>query len=1107
MEKRSKMMHEASQGSGWLRLSLGLLVLMLSGSFAMAQLTQGTISGVVQDETGAVLPGVEVTLTHLGTGHARSTVSDEEGRYRAPSLPLGEYEIRGSLPGFQTIVRSGIQLTVGRRAVVDLVLSVGEVTQFITVSGEASLLETSTATVSNLVTEQKVRDLPLGSRDLTQLAFLQPGVNQIPQDDRETFSGMGAKISVAGSRGTQNLYLLDGVSNSDLSGNAQGASSSYIGAETVKEFQIITNNYSAEYRALAGAIISAVTKSGSNSFHGSLFEYHRNDNMDAANFFDNSKGEPKPEFIFNQFGGSIGGPIVPDQTFFFSSYEGLRERLGITDTADVPMRVASDPNTVIFTDLDDPTKTTTQTAIPSVQPFLNLWPIPGQGNTFVEDEGNGVAEISGLQSIPTDSDYFLVKIDHQFAGDKAGSLSGTYNYDQAERSPFDLLGEFGAQGTDSRKHIVSLRHTSVLSPTTINEFAFGYSLTEPRGDIPLSTFDFKGKGLLFHPDRELMGQLDTDDADNIGYRTSGSAYEQKGLSFKEAVSTSRGSHGLKMGVQINRYRYNQFSCSRGCNGIYEFKGLDDFLDAKPDRFQAFLPEGDNPERNLNQLFFGAYIQDDYQVRPGLTLNLGLRYEMATVPDEINGRVSNLRNFFDDEPTTGIFMTNPTLKSFSPRIGFAWAPGDQKTSVRAGIGIFYEHFNWYLIRTTLQEMPPFTASARVENDDLEDDFGVSLRFPDAYGTDGDQLLLGEPRLNIRFMDLDQRTTYMYRWSLNLQRELGSDWVVSAGYTGATARHLWVQNISNIRKWKGWPENPTGPKVWEFTALDENGDVVPPDEVPTCGCVDDVDDTAKRVNDNFGEMRTQSPLGNAFFHGLALGAQKRLSQGLQVQMSYNFSKAIDDGSGVTSGGDGLPENSRGIYFWDMHLKRGLSAFDIRNSFSANFTYEVPTADLSGVGGALVNGWQINGIVSISDGTPVSIRDSSDLQNDIIGDNEYLRVNLIPGGDNNPVLGGPDQYYDPNQFELSTLGRFGNLGKTTLITPGIATFDFSLFKNFDVTEGSRFQFRGEFFNLFNRANFQTPDVTPFKSSGKRDSDAGEIENTRTKARTIQLALKFIF
>ena len=1078
----------------WLGRNLVLLAFVLVwASWAAAQLTTGILTGTVTDQSGAAVPGARVTVKNLETGMARSTVTGPRGRYEVSSLQVGEYEVTVSMPGFQTSVRTGIELTVGRTAVVDHTLQVGEVAQTVTITGEAPMIETTSATVTQLVDEKRVEDLPLNNRDLTQLTFLQPGVLKVPRARGGVFSGMGDTMTVAGARGTQNLFLLDGVSNSDLSNNAQGASGSYIGAETVKEFQIVTNNYSAEYQSAAGAIVSAVTKSGTNTLHGSAFWTLRNDNLDAARWEDNAfGGGVKPEFKRNQFGGSLGGPIARDRTFFFASYEGTRERQASTQTARVP---SADAHRGILPDR-------TVTGDPVIKPYLELYPIPGQGNILDRDFGDGTARIAGTKREPSNDDFVAGKLDHQFAGEKAGFLTATYNWNEGDRSPFGILGDLtengdaAGNGSTSLKHTLSVGHTSVLSPSTINEFKFGFSSSEIFGDVPLSDRDLSA--LAFHPNRKRMGQLDPepDVIDAIGFRVDFSRYKQTTLQFKDGLSFTRGNHSFRTGVEIKRFKYLQNSCSRGCNGIFEFRDLRRFLINEPRRFDIFIPGHESPVRNLRQLLFGTYFQDNWQVLPSLTLNLGLRYEFTTVPDEDNHLISNLVNFtdnnvsvttqvqqqFPDEKFAGTveeFFKNPSLKSFSPRVGFAWAPGDRKTSIRGGFGVFYEYPMLYSIRTSLQELPPFVLSGRLSSGD-EAKFGVPpLKLQPLAVNLYQAGLVGRP--NIRYMEFEQKNTYIYRWSLTLQRELSGDWFVSAGYTGSRGLHLLHQSISNLRKWVGWPEQPTGPKQWTRRA--------------------------PLINPNFGEVRTQSTNANSFYHGLAVSAQKRFSQGLQLQASYNFSKAIDQGSGVTSGGDELLQDQRGVYYWDTHLKQGLSQFDIRNSLSLNFSYELPGQELSGAAGVVGKGWQINGIITLSDGSPLTVLDENRDQRDYIGDEEYLRADLIPGGNNNPVLGGPDRYYDVSQFAPAPLGSFGNVGRNTLTGPGLATVDFSVLKNFQMTENHRIQFRAEFFNLFNRPNFGVPDMDPFLVGGARDANAGRITDTRSSARQIQFGLRYIF
>ena len=420
---------------------------------------------------------------------------------------------------------------------------------------------------------------------------------------------------------------------------------------------------------------------------------------------------------------------------------------------------------------------------------------------------------------------------------------------------------------------------------------------------------------------------------------------------------------------------------------------------------------------------------------------------------------------------------PTKKSFSPRVGFAWAPGEGKSSVRGGFGVFYEHPMLYNIRTSLQELPPFTLVGRIDQRDANR-IGQEINFPNAFFT---QLNLARARPNIRTFQYDLDQTYVYRWSLTLQRQFWTDWVATADYTGSRGLHLWQQSLPNINKWEGWPaQPPPGQKFF------------PANSEP--------------INPNFGEMRIQYPNANSYYQGGSLGLQKRLSGGFQFQAAFTYSKAIDDGSGLTSNGDELTQSQRGIYAWDMYLKRGLSQYDIRKVFVANLSYELPVGQgLTGAAGVLAKGWQVNSVITLSDGYPLSVEELSSAQAARIGDDENLRPDLIPGGNNNPVTGDPNRWFDISQFTPARIGYFGNLGRNTVTSPGLATVDFSLFKNIAIGTG-RVQFRLETFNLFNRANFGTPDMTAFINE-QPNPTAGRITSTRTPARQMQFGIRWEF
>jgi hypothetical protein len=1078
----------------------------VSSATAIGQLTTGTITGNVTDQSGAAVPGATVTLKHTETGLSRTAITGETGKYEAFSLPTGTYEISASLAGFRTTMHSGITLAVGQNAVVDFALQVGQVSEAVTVTGDVTQVETTTATVSNLVDERKVEDLPLNGRDLTQLSFLQPGVIKSPAG-AGAFSGLGDKLSVAGSRGNQNIYLLDGVSNSDLSGNAQSASGQLAGAETIKEFQIITNNYSAEYRSQAGAIVSAVTKSGTNNLHGSLYEFLRNDALDAAKWEEN-KGGGKAPFKRNQFGGSFGGPIIKDKTFFFVSYEGLRQSQGTNTQARVPDMNARNGILPGVAPIN---------VSPIVKPYLALYPVPGQGNVIVSEQGrrpDGTVLLAANAKVPTNDDFGLGRIDHNFSNGKLGTISGTYNYDSGESSsetPPGVLGDLLAQGFSSRKHVIGVNQTSIFSPTILNEIKVGYSFTNPIQDIPLTSRDMSS--LAFRPGRTLLGEIVISPLNTIGYRVNKSDYQQKLWSVNDGLSITHGAHSFRMGANFERYWYQQISCSRGCNGAYTFNNLAAFLQAQPLQLDVQLPGAENPDRHMKQILLGSYFQDNWNVRPSFTLNLGIRHEFVTVPEEENGLVAAMKSPLDRGmylsaqaqklypafPTIGTidsFYTNATLKSFSPRVGFAFAPGAKKTSLRGGFGIFYEHPMLYNLRTNIQEMPPFAQVGSILAADAAA-AGVPLTFPRAIDNPAIQALLKGGQLTARVVDFNQKTAYIYRWSLTVQRDLGTGWSAIAGYTGSRALHLWQQSEPNVNQWVGFPNNvPSDQKMFPLrTSPQYRG----------------------RINPIFSEIRYQYPNGNSFHNDLAVGLQKRLNNGFVMQVAYTLSKTIDDGSGVTSTGDNFVQGQRGDYAWDMKLKRGPSSFDVLHSFTTNFSYAIPAfKGVNGLGGVFVKGWQMNGIFTASSGYPFEIQENRTAQVMAIGNRDNLRPSLIPGGNSNPVRpGNPDAYVDASQFALAQVGMFGNLGRNTVRSPGLVNFDGSVFKNFSLTEEHKVQFRAEFFNLFNRPNFGAPvngssvpnNAMLVNTDGTPNPNFGQISYTRTPARQIQVALRYTF
>ncbi len=445
---------------------VGFLILLVH-PFTLAQHSRATISGTVTDESGAILPGVSITIENLDMGTVRETVADDEGRYSAPNLSIGSYSVQAELPGFSTAVRTGIQLTVARNAIVDLALQVGEISERVTVTGEAPLVDTTSSSVGGLITQDVIENLPLNGRSFDELARLIPGVTR-GVGSQSFQGGFTSGMSIRGARIEHNKILLDGTDiqgiDNQLPGSVAGVT---LGVESIQEFKVEVGTYGAEFGRALGGVINVSTRSGTNEFHGSLFAFHRNDNLDAAQWEDNRTGAGKPEFKRNQFGGSFGGPIVPNQTFFFGSYEGLRDRLGRTLTSVVPFRLPSDPNTVIFSDDGE-----TLTAIPLMEPYLALYPFPNSADPSRFDFGDGTGERVDSFSEPTDEDFFTVRIDHTLS--QNDSLFVTYTFDDGNN--------FGANGfaflrtpSRNRNQFVTIEETRVFSPSLFNTLHFGFS--------------------------------------------------------------------------------------------------------------------------------------------------------------------------------------------------------------------------------------------------------------------------------------------------------------------------------------------------------------------------------------------------------------------------------------------------------------------------------------------------------------------------------------------------------------------------------------------------------------------------------------------------------
>ncbi|MBI4456647.1 MAG: TonB-dependent receptor [Acidobacteria bacterium] len=1029
-----------------------LAYLVFCSHVSLAQ-TTATITGTVKDDTGAVLPGVSVVLKHVDTGRTRTVVTDDAGRYSAPNLELGNYELQAELTGFQTAVRSGIKLSVGQEAVLDFVMKVGQISERVVVSGEAPLVQTTSSTLTGLVDDKKIRDLPLNGRDFSQLATLQAGVYAPPSMGQSISSifGAGPRISISGARPNQNNFLLDGSDVQDATGRTPaGVSGTTLGVETVREFTVLTSIYSAEYGKVAGGVINAVTKSGTNELHGTVFEFLRNDNLDARNFFDRTK----PEFKRNQFGFTAGGPIRKDRTFFFGSYEGLRDRLGLTSRETV---LTPEARQGIFPG------GRVVPVNPRVKPYLDLYPLPTPGG---RNFGDGRAEFIRGVNQPTEEDYFLVKVDHNLSS--SDSIFVRYSFDDSAITVQRPFPGFQDEGK-TRRQFTTIEEKKVISASLLNEFRFSFNRNiYGVGTRQTITLD---PSLSFVPGT-LMGQLDVGGLSTYGYNGRQDRFLTQNLfEYIDNVSYTRGRHSFRFGGQLKRIQFNAVSAFMQ-NGRWAFTSVDSFLRGQTFQLDIMVP-GSDTNRGFRQVYFGTYIQDDVKLTPTFTLNLGLRYEFSTEPTEVNGKVANLVHPLTDKEVSVVetLYENPCLKCLSPRVGFAWDVfGDAKTALRGGFGIFYNVLlptDWIFSATNL---PPF--------------FKRPLLFsPPGFPSVPEALAsVAIPPFGLDFIDSKPAQPYLLKYNLNIQRQILPDLVVTVGYSGSRTVHSGRQQNLNINQFQILPD---GRKFFPVGAL--------------------------RFNPIFSAYAFKVFDSTTTYNALQLSVNKRFSHGLEFQLSYTFSKSMDETSGHSGSGESTGTTIGSMDPHDRSRDYALSGFHVKNAATFNFSYTLPIK-VSGALDRLVGGWQVNGILTLADGSPINMINSVDRSragNSTVTQGLHDRPDLKSGGNNNPFKDrDPNNYWDGAQFQLQEPGFFGNLGRNTGIIPGIATFDFSLIKNISIDERRTIQFRSEFFNIFNRANFGLPSNTVFQdTSGIPSSTFGRITTTNTTARQVQLALKFLF
>jgi hypothetical protein len=1091
-----------------------------------AQVAGATLSGTITDSSGAIIPGAQATITNVATGVSRVVTTTTDGFYTAPNLLPGSYDITISASGFSTEVRTGITLTVGAEQVLNVTMKVGQATEKVEVTGAAPTVQLATSTLSNEVNATTVRELPLNGRDWTSLAALQPGISSLgamQNDPAQGYNrgnrGYGIQLAISGARPQQNNYRVDGISVNDYANGGPGSVlGGSLGVDAIQEFSVLSSNYSAEYGRTSGGVVNAITRSGTNQFHGNAYWFLRDEGLDARNFFDANR----PPFHRNQFGASAGGPIRKDKAFFFADYEGIRQALGVSNSNHVP---SADARNGIIHNADG-TTCTIGVASPGctdpqgqpilknsagtvgvdalVTPYLALWPLPNAG--LISPGNTGVALVGTNQT--TTENFVTARIDHKIS-DK-DSLAGSFQWDKAVLTLPDKLNDL-VLGNSTQRTFFSLEESHIFGPQFVNNARFGYSREGANNSYTVKAVNpAAGDPALAAVPGQYAPQIAVSTLTNFsGGVNAASRYKYAWNSFQgyDDAFLTKGNHSLKFGVGVERIQDNIFGVIAP-GGAYQFGSLQAFLTNQPKTFSAAIPSNVAP-LGLRQTIFGAYLQDDIRWRPNLTVNVGLRYEMSTEPSEVQNKLINLRTITEPGIHIGspLFM-NPTLRNFEPRIGFAWDPfSNGKTSVRGGFGLFD-----VLPLAYIYHLPQISGAPNFLN-------GTAGGLTQGLFPTGAFSLISAPgHLRDPLIEYNPRRNYVMQWNINVQRAITPSLTGMMAFVGSHGVHQpfavdSVNIVLPIQKTSAgylWPV-PVG-----------SGTV---------------------VNPAHGRIDSRTWSNNSFYDGLQAQIIKRMSHGFQAQGSYTWGKAIDEGS-ASMIGDPFGNSVSSLFYFDRHLRRGVSDFNVAQNLVINFTWTAPTPrSLSGAASWLLGGWQLGAIYQANtgtvftptfgvDGDPLGLNSSDpwDFPNRLNGPGCQSAVN--PGHPDNyiktqcfTVPAAPSMAYWTANCDRQPLGPgtplvpfpqcfnlLGNSGRNVLTGPGLSNLDFSVFKNNyikRISESFNIQFRAEFFNILNRANFQAPiDFSELiDSTGAPIPGAGAVDATSTSAREIQFALKLIW
>ena len=1051
--------------------TLAILIALSATVFAQGTVT---IYGNVTDPSGAAIAGAKVTVTNTATDQSRDTTSAPDGNYVVPDLRVGAYRLSVTAAGFKTFVQDGIQVQVDENRRVPVQMAVGGVTETVTVSADLAQVETRTSALRQVVDSARIVELPLNGRNPLQLSYMVAGSSG--SADPAGGQSENTSVSIDGMRPNSNNYSLDGADNQDPFFNTPSV---FPNPDALEEFSLQTSNYSAELGRNAGAVMNAVTRSGSNGLHGTLFEFLRNQDMDARNFFANSVSP----FKRNQFGATVGGPIRKDKTFFFGSYQGTRVKSEPGTQTPIVLTAAqrtgnftgsktiNDPLTKApFANNTIPTSRLSQASLNFMEAFV---PLPNSPSNNAYTFPN--------EAVTTD-DQAVAKIDHLIGA--ANHLSGRLIYERNNTNQVpnaDDVPGFWAIINYSNWN-VSVNDIHTFSPHLVNQFTFGFNdITReqlPHVGAQKSWVDF-GAGFV----RSAPGPI-AYDTQVSGYFRAFSRYlldqYRKYYQFTDGVNWILGSHSLKIGADIRRS-----ICDQGQNfqtdpqviftANYTGLALADFLLGRPNSFTEGSPNAGSPRT----WEIAAYVQDDWKVSPRLTLNLGLRWDPWLPYEDALHAISQFRpgqqsTVFPTAPLGYVFpgdsgVSSTSLQSrmnnWGPRVGFAYdLLGNGKTSLRGGWGLFYSDIRQQSLNN-LSSNEPFGISMAVTQPtgglaNPYADTGNPFPFvPPATAQAKQSFKFILPLTTVSEVDPNFRNAMVQQWNLSVQQQLFSDWILTVAYAGSTGRHLFIQDQLN-------------PAIFGKVGANVN---------------------ARRLYaPNYTSIVDQLSVGNSSYNGLQVSANKRFHHGLTILANYTWSKSIDIGS---NDGD-APANP-----FNIRAERGVSNFNLPHKFGGSFIWQLPGGTIhSAPLRTIAGGWELNGIFTFQSGNPFTVTSGVDNSQSGVGAD---RANIVGdwrlSGDRSKAQK-IAQYFNKAAFAVNPLGTFGNSGRNVMIGPGNQTIDFGAIKTFAIHERYRVQFRAEAFNLFNHANLNNPNANVSAATFGTITGAGA-------PRVLQLALKAMF